>query len=98
LHTFGVQFNGVFAKLETLLHQGGQFPDTTTLFTKDVLGVGGTDDDSKRERVSQSGGGTLGCRSLQSHTYSVRAGVTRTSTPAYPSSANSRVRYSFNSA
>jgi hypothetical protein len=45
LNTFGIKFNSVLGELETLLNKSGQFTDTTTLFTKNVLCVSGTDDD-----------------------------------------------------
>ena len=46
LNTLGVKFNSVLGELETLLDKSGQFTNTTTLLTKNVLGVSGTDDDS----------------------------------------------------
>ena len=46
LNTFSVKFNSIFGELETLLNKCGQFTDTTTLFTKHLLSVGGTNDDS----------------------------------------------------
>jgi hypothetical protein len=46
LDTFGIKFNSVLGKLETLLDKSGQFANTTTLLTKNVLSVGGTDDNS----------------------------------------------------
>ena len=33
------------AHLETLLDEGGKLTDAATLLSKDLLGVGGTDDD-----------------------------------------------------
>ncbi len=50
MNTFSIEFNSVFRELETLLNKGGQFTNTTTLFTKNVLGVSGTDDDSKLKK------------------------------------------------
>ena len=44
-HLLGVQFDGVLREAEPLLHDGGQFTDPPTLFTQDVLGAGGHDDD-----------------------------------------------------
>jgi len=46
LDTFGIKLNSVLGELETLLNKSGQFTDTATLLTKNVLGVSGTDDDS----------------------------------------------------
>jgi hypothetical protein len=42
---FSVQFNSTFRVVETLLNDRGQLTDATTLFTENVLGSGGTDDD-----------------------------------------------------
>jgi len=41
----GVKLNSVLGELETLLDQRGQLTDATTLNTKNLLGLGGTDDD-----------------------------------------------------
>jgi hypothetical protein len=46
LDTFSVKLNSVLGELETLLNESGQFTDTTTLLTENVLGVSSTDDDS----------------------------------------------------
>merc|ERR1719445_369720 len=40
-----IQLNGALRKAKTLLDQRGQLPDAATLFTKDVLGPGGENDD-----------------------------------------------------
>ena len=41
----GVKLDSVLGELETLLDQRGQLTDATTLDTKNLLGLGGTDDD-----------------------------------------------------
>lgn len=41
----GVELDSVLGELETLLDQRGQLADATTLDTKNLLGLGGTDDD-----------------------------------------------------
>jgi hypothetical protein len=46
LNTLSVKFNSVLGELETLLNKCGQFTNTTTLLTKNVLCMSGTDDDS----------------------------------------------------
>jgi hypothetical protein len=48
LDTFSIKLNSVFGELETLLDKSGQFANATTLLTKNVLGVSGTNDDSKK--------------------------------------------------
>lgn len=48
LNLFGVEFQGVFGELETLLDKSGEFTDATTLLTKNFLGVGSTDDNLPR--------------------------------------------------
>ena len=45
LNLFGVEFQGVFGELETLLHEGSKLTDAATLLTENLLGVGGADDD-----------------------------------------------------
>ena len=45
LNLFGVEFQGVFGELETLLDERGKLTDAATLLTEDLLGVGGADDD-----------------------------------------------------
>ena len=52
LDTFGIKFNGVLGELETLLDKSGQFANTTTLLTKNVLSVSGTDDDSIKLKIN----------------------------------------------
>jgi hypothetical protein len=47
LDTFSIKLNSVLGELETLLNKSGQFTNATTLLTKHILGVGGTDDDSE---------------------------------------------------
>jgi hypothetical protein len=45
LDLFSVKLQRVFGELESLGDQGGEFSDSSTLFTEDVLGVSGSDDD-----------------------------------------------------
>ena len=45
LHLLGVELEGVFGELETFLDERGKLTDAATLLTKDLLGVGGTDND-----------------------------------------------------
>lgn len=45
LDFFSVEFERIFGEFESLLNEGGEFTDTTTLLAKDLLSVGGTDDD-----------------------------------------------------
>ena len=44
LNLFGVEFQGVFGELETLLHEGSELANAATLLAQNLLGVGGTDD------------------------------------------------------
>ena len=41
----GVQGDGVFGELESLLDEGGELADAATLLAENLLGVGGADDD-----------------------------------------------------
>lgn len=41
----GVERDGVFGELESLLDEGGELADAATLLTENLLGVGGSDDD-----------------------------------------------------
>jgi hypothetical protein len=41
----GIEGNAVLGELEALLDEGGELADTATLLTKDLLGVGGSDND-----------------------------------------------------
>jgi hypothetical protein len=52
LNTFGIKLNSVLGELETLLNKSGQLTNTTTLLTKNILGVSGTNDDSNISRIS----------------------------------------------
>lgn len=74
LDLFGVQFKRVFGELETLLNEGSQLADATSLLPKNFLGVGSADDDL-----------TSICGHFRDGTSdpntSVRAWVTRTSQP-----------------
>ena len=45
LDLLGVELEGVFGELETLLDERGELTDTATLLTQNFLGVSGTDDD-----------------------------------------------------
>jgi hypothetical protein len=49
LDALSIELDSVLGELETLLDEGGQLADAATLLTKNVLGVGGTDDDSGEE-------------------------------------------------
>jgi hypothetical protein len=80
LDTFSIKLNSVFGELETLLDKSGQFTNATTLLTKNVLGVSGTNDDSKKANGVNIN--ILLQYLAKNKTHSVRAGVTRTSTPA----------------
>jgi hypothetical protein len=51
LNTFSIEFDSVFGELETLLNKSGQFTNTATLFTENILGVSGTDDDSTKIKM-----------------------------------------------
>lgn len=44
LDTLGVDEDGVLLKVETLADEGGQLTDAATVLTKNLLGVGGSDD------------------------------------------------------
>lgn len=41
----GVQRNGVFGEFESLLDEGGEFTDASSLLAENFLGVGGSNDD-----------------------------------------------------
>lgn len=45
LDLLGVELQRVLGELEALLYQGGEFTDAASLLAKNLLGVGGTDDD-----------------------------------------------------
>lgn len=45
LDLLGVELQGSFGESESLLDQRGEFSDSSTLVTEDVLSVGGSDDD-----------------------------------------------------
>lgn len=45
LNLLGVELEGVFGELETLLDERGKLTDAATLLTQNFLGVGGADDD-----------------------------------------------------
>jgi len=45
LHLLGVEFEGVFGELETLVDERGELADATTLLAENLLCVSGTDDD-----------------------------------------------------
>jgi hypothetical protein len=47
LDTLSVELNSVLGELETLLDERGQLANAATLLSENVLGVGGTDDDSE---------------------------------------------------
>jgi hypothetical protein len=48
LNTLSVKLNSVLGELETLLDKRSQLADAATFLSENVLGVGGTDDDSMR--------------------------------------------------
>ena len=48
LDLLGVEFKGVLRELEALLDESSQLADATALLTKDLLGVGGTDNDLQK--------------------------------------------------
>jgi hypothetical protein len=87
----GIEGDGVFRELKAFLDERCELADAAPLFAKDFLGVCCADDCTY---VKNSGIGTEG----RSILISVTVGVTRTSTPEYPSSASSRWKNSFNSA
>jgi hypothetical protein len=45
LHLLGVELERVVGELESLLHERSELADAATLVTKNLLGVGGADDD-----------------------------------------------------
>ena len=45
MNLLGVELERVFGELESLLDEGSQLTDAATLLAKNLLGVGGTDDD-----------------------------------------------------
>lgn len=77
LNLLGVQLKGVLGEFEALLHEGSKLADAATLLAKDLLGVGGTDDNL---RVSESLRKAVILKMYRWRT-SVRAWVTRTSHP-----------------
>ena len=92
LHLLGIQFEGVLGEFESFLDEGGKLANTATFLAKDFLGMGGTNDNLQihvQAVIRQV---------WQRVRTSVRACVTRTSQPEYPSSESSRVKNSFNSA
>ena len=75
LDLLSVELEGVLGELEALLHKGSKLADAATLLTKDLLSVGGADDDlgvTFRRHPEEE------CGSVRT---SVRACVTRTSQP-----------------
>ena len=44
-NALSVKLNGTFGEVESHLHDGGELTDALALLSKNVLGVGGTDDD-----------------------------------------------------
>jgi len=52
LNLLGVEFEGVFGEFETFLDESSELTDAATLLTKNLLGVGGTDDDLKWTTVN----------------------------------------------
>ena len=87
-----IERDGVFGELESFLDQRGQFADAAPLLAKDLLCVCCADD----YRIKSAE--TMLHKRRRDALISVTVGVTRTSTPEYPSSANSRWKNSFNSA
>jgi hypothetical protein len=53
LDALSIELDGVLRELETLLDERGQLADTATLLTKNVLGVGGTDDNSEEQKKGE---------------------------------------------
>ena len=47
MNLLGVKLERVLGELETLLHEGSKLTDTATLLAKDLLGVGGTNNNLK---------------------------------------------------
>ena len=75
LDLLGVELKRVVREFETLLDEGGELADATTLLTQNLLGVSGTDDDLETHEFSYPLPPQL------SESTSVRACVTRTSQP-----------------
>ena len=87
----GIEGDGVLGELEAFLDERCELADATPLLAEDFLGVCCADD---WMYIRTRGIGT----GRESILISVTVGVTRTSTPEYPSSASSRWKNSFNSA
>lgn len=104
LHLGGIEGDGVLGELEAFLDEGGQFADAAALLAEDFLGVCCADDyELVRIKmitriVAREEMGLEINRWGASVLISVTVGVTRTSTPEYPSSASSRWKNSFSSA
>mmetsp|Transcript_67951 Transcript_67951/g.109509 ORF Transcript_67951/g.109509 Transcript_67951/m.109509 type:complete len:217 (-) Transcript_67951:74-724(-) len=50
LHALREELDAVLRETESLLHEGGQFPDATALLSEDLASAGGTDDDLRADR------------------------------------------------
>mmetsp|Transcript_91464 Transcript_91464/g.165166 ORF Transcript_91464/g.165166 Transcript_91464/m.165166 type:complete len:201 (-) Transcript_91464:27-629(-) len=49
LHALREELDAVLRETESLLHEGGQFPDATALLSEDLASAGGTDDDLRAD-------------------------------------------------
>ena len=93
LNLLGIHLERVFGETETFLDESSKLTDPATLFAQDFLGVSSTNDnlaDRDMFRASR--------KFFSRRLTSVRAWVTRTSQPEYPSSESSRVKKSLSSA
>jgi len=93
LDLLSIHLERVFGEAETFLDESGKFTDPTALLTQDFLGVCSTDNNLAEHNMFRSPQ-ELSNVALTS----VRAWVTRTSQPEYPSSESSRVKKSLSSA
>ena len=95
LNLLGIHLERVFGEAETLLDESSKLTDPTTLLTQDFLGMGSTDNNLTNRDMLRSPSSS---HSTGTRLTSVRAWVTRTSQPEYPSSESSRVKKSLSSA
>lgn len=55
LDLLGVELKRVLSELESLLDEGGELPNSSSLLSEDLLGVGGPDDDLRRHARGRRG-------------------------------------------
>jgi len=109
-HLFGVELDGAIGIVEALLHDGSELTDALAFVAQYVLRARGENDDfrARRRHAHLQAGSFEGDRGRGGEERDEGKGGMRrggwreagriSSTPLYPSSANSRVKNSFNSA